>query len=162
MNKLINVFNKIENLLAGIAGILILFSMLSTVSEVFVRYFFNYSIVWIQEYNEYILLYIPFLAGAWLLRINGHVTVDLIDNFISSKTKKHLGRIVPIIGIITMFIIVYASVLVTVEAYKENLTSTTILNTPQFYVYIVIPIGAILMLFEFCRKLISVEEKKSN
>jgi len=162
MDKITNVFNKIEDILAGMACVLILLSMLSTIAEVFVRYFFNHSFVWIQEYNEYILLYIPFLAGAWLLRHNGHVAVDLIDMFIGARAKVNLDKIVAIIGIITTAVIVYASVIVTVDAYRENLISTTILNTPQFYVYIIIPIGTFFIMLEFFRKLIQAQRKTNN
>src|SRR5690625_6272675 len=133
MKSIINIIDKLENLLASLAGIVILFLMLSTILEVTARFFFNTSFVWIQEYNEYILLYIPFLAGAWLLRLNGHVAIDLIDNFIKSKSKRVLSGITAVIGIIVTAIIVYASILVTIHAYESNLTSTTILQTPQFY-----------------------------
>ena len=162
MNKINTYFNKMEDLLASIAGLLMLFSMFSTILEVFMRYFFNHSFVWIQEYNEYILLYIPFLAGAWLLRLNGHVAIDLIDNFIKSNSKRVLSGITAVIGIIVTAIIVYASILVTIHAYESNLTSTTILQTPQFYVYIIIPIGTLFMLIEFCRQFIQISKNSSN
>jgi TRAP-type C4-dicarboxylate transport system permease small subunit len=32
------------------------------------RYFFNYPLPWVTEIAEYILLYIPFLVGAWVLK----------------------------------------------------------------------------------------------
>lgn|SRR5699024_763821 len=152
MKSIINIIDKLENLLASLAGIVILFLMLSTILEVTARFFFNTSFVWIQEYNEYALLYIPFLAGAWLLRLNGHVVVDLIDNFVSPKISKVLEKIVVLIGVATMAIMLYASIIVTINAFRDNLTSVTILHTPQAYVYIIIPIGTLFMLIEFIRQ----------
>lgn len=157
--------NWIENVMAVIAGILILISMFSVILEVITRFFWNYSSVWVQEYNEYILLYIPFLAGAWLLRQNGHVAVDIINNFLNRKMEMVLNSIVALIGIIVMVVICYYGTLATVDAFARGVNSTTPLKTPQVYIYIIIPVGSFFLLLEFIRKFftaLNVENRVSN
>ena len=159
---IINTLDKIEIFLAGIAGLLIMFSLLSVVLEVVVRYFIGTSYVWVQEYNEYLLLYIPFLSGAWLLRNNDHVVVNLIDNILGKSSSFILNLIVAALGTLSMVILVYYSTIVTLDIFERGVTSTTVLRTPQIYVYIVIPIGSFFMLLEFIRQLFMAIKSKNN
>lgn len=151
MNKSLN---KTEDFMAVIAGLLILFSMVSVVLEVVVRSIYGHSFIWVQEYNEYFLLYIAFLSGAWLLRKNDHVIINLIDSIIGSNSSRMLNVFVAVLGMISMIVIVYYGTIVTLDIIERGVKSTTILKTPQVYVYIVIPIGSFLMLLEFLRKFI--------
>lgn len=148
--------DKIENLLAAIAGLLIMLSMLTIVLQIIVRNLYGNSLIWVQEYNEYILLYIPFLAGAWLLRNNDHVIVNLIDNISSLSSSRFLKVIVSILGISSMIIIVYYSTIVTIDIFNRGVTSTTVLSTPLVYVYMIIPLGSLFMLLEFIRQLTKI------
>jgi|SRR5690625_3596972 len=161
-NSVGKVLDKTEVFLAAIAGILIMCSMLTVMLEVIVRYIFGTSFVWVQEYNEYILLYIPFLSGAWLLRNNDHVIVNLIDNILGKSSSIVLNIIVAILGILSMIIIVYYSTIVTLDILNRNVTSTTVLRTPQVYIYIIIPIGSFFMLLEFVRQLIYAIKSRNN
>lgn len=141
----------VEDFLAIIAAILILISMLTIVLEVFTRFFTGHSLVWVQEYNEYLLLYIPFLAGAWLLRQNGHVIINLIDNLLNEHSSRIVNIIVSVLGILAMIVLVYYSTVLTFENFQKGVTSTTVLKTPQVFVYLIIPIGSFFMLLEFVR-----------
>jgi TRAP-type C4-dicarboxylate transport system permease small subunit len=130
--------------------------------EVVFRFLFGSSFIWIQEYNEYLLLYIPFLTGAWLLRNNDHVVVNLIDNILEKRSFHILNALVSILGALSMIIIVYYSTIVTLDILERGVTSTTVLRTPQFYVYIIIPIGSFVMLLEFSRQLFKAITLKNN
>lgn len=144
----------VEDFLAIIAAILILISMLTIVLEVFTRFFTGHSLVWVQEYNEYLLLYIPFLAGAWLLRQNGHVIINLIDNLLNEHSSRIVNIIVSVLGILAMIVLVYYSTVLTFENFQKGVTSTTVLKTPQVFVYLIIPIGSFFMLLEFVKRII--------
>lgn len=161
-NILDKTLDKVENYLAVIAGVLMLFSLFSIMLEVVFRYLFGSSFIWVQEYNEYLLLYIPFLSGAWLLRNNDHVVVNLIDNILEKRSSVILNAIVAILGAISMIIIVYYSTIVTLDILERGVTSTTVLRTPQMYVYIIIPIGSCVMLLEFIRQLFKEIKLKNN
>jgi TRAP-type C4-dicarboxylate transport system permease small subunit len=121
--------------------------------EVISRSFFNHSFIWVNEITEYILLYIPFFCGAWLLRHNGHIVLDLIDLFQSQKINRFIQLFVPIIGIVVCIVLVYFGATSTIDLYERNVTSITPLRFPMAFVYFIIPIGSLIMLFEFIRKL---------
>ena len=162
VNKVSKLLDRVEDVSAITAGLLVLVSMFTVILEVLMRYFLNKPSVWVQEYNEYILLYIPFLAGAWLLRLNGHVSVDIINKFLGRKSTYILNIIVALVGIVVMTTIVYYGTLVTMDAFERNVKSTTALKTPQAYVYIIIPLGSFLLLLEFLRQLFTVKDVKNE
>lgn len=153
LSKAGRILDKTENIFASIGGLLLLFVTFSITLEVFSRLIFNYSFLWVSEVTEYILLYIPFLGGSWLLRNDGHIVIDLIDLIKSKMLNKFIGIFVPIVGIIVCTVLVYFGFTTTIDSFQRNVTSITPLRFPMGYVYLIIPIGSLIMLFEFIRKL---------
>ncbi len=143
--------DRIEDFFAFLGGILLVVAVLSVVFQVIARYFFNLSFIWINEVNEYILLYVPFLGAAWLLRHNGHVTVDLVVQILPPRIKKVSDVLVAALGSIVSATLLWYGTVVTIQAYTRGTVSTTASQIPQVYLYIVIPVGALLLLLEFIR-----------
>lgn len=141
-----------ENLFAFLSGILLLVSVLSVTLEVASRFFFDQSHVSINELNEYILLFVPFLAAAWLLRHNGHITVDLLDRVLPGSVLRALNVFIAIVGVLVSGFLVWYGTLVTLDAYQRELISMTVVQFPQVYVLAVIPLGSLLLVLEFIRK----------
>lgn len=147
--------------MAALGCILLLFITVLVCVEVFSRYFFDYSFIWVNEITEYSLLYITCLGGAWLLRKSGHITIDIID-FVPSEILHRIIQIfVPIAGIIVSGIITWYGILTTVDLYERNVTSVTTLATPQVYIYVVIPVSFFVIMLEFIRMLYFAVVSKS-
>ncbi|MFC4025231.1 TRAP transporter small permease [Oceanobacillus longus] len=154
-------FNRIltfvENILAAIGCILLFGMTFSIIFEIFSRAFFGTSYYWINEINEYMLLYLTFLGGAYVLRNNGHVTVDILDTLLSETYRKYSKILIYLLGIIVCLVLVYYGTLVTLDAFARDLRSTSLLAYPQAYIYIAIPVGSLIMLLEFCRKILALQ-----
>lgn len=144
--------DRIEDIFAFLGGILLVVAVFSVVFQVIARYFFGLSFIWINEVNEYILLYVPFLGAAWLLRHNGHVTVDLLVRVLPPRIKKASNILVAALGIIISAVLVWYGTSVTMEAYARGTVSTTSTQLPLVYLLVIIPVGSLLLLFEFIRK----------
>ena len=54
--------------------------------EVLMRRVFNNSLPWVIQINEYAVMAIPFLAGAWLLKRDGHTRLTLVMERVSPRT----------------------------------------------------------------------------
>ncbi|WP_153731416.1 TRAP transporter small permease [Sporosarcina obsidiansis] len=162
LGKLSTSLDAVENVFAVIGGVLLVFNSLSVVIEVLLRSFFNISFYWVIEINEYILLYLPFLGAAWLLRDNGHITVDLLTDVLNFKTIKILDILIAIIGIIVSVVFVWFGTVETMELLEKGSRSSTVLEFPLALAAIIIPLGSVLLLLEFVRKcynsIIRVEE----
>ncbi|WP_041965091.1 TRAP transporter small permease [Mesobacillus selenatarsenatis] len=153
LHRLSRVLDFTENVLAYIGGILLAISTITVVMEVISRYLFNYSFLWVNEISEYILLYIPFLGGAWLLRSNGHITVDILEELMSSRLRFLSDILIAIVGILICIIIVWYGTLTTFDVLYRDVRSLTTLQIPQVYVMAIIPLGTFILMLEFIRKL---------
>jgi TRAP-type C4-dicarboxylate transport system permease small subunit len=94
-------FDRIIDLLASLAGGLILFMMLSICIDVVLRYFLNRPLTWGVEISEYILLWSTLLSVAWVLKIEGHVKIDLVVNRLNPRNQCLVNTITSILGAIT-------------------------------------------------------------
>jgi C4-dicarboxylate transporter DctQ subunit len=153
LDQLSKGLDYIENVFAFIGAILLAFATITVVMEVVTRYFFNYSFMWVNEISEYILLYIPFLGAAWLLRSNGHITVDIIEELLSRRLRYISDIFIALVGIFICIIFVWYGAITTADVFNRDIRSLTVLQTPQVYVVIVIPVGAFVLMLEFIRKL---------
>ncbi len=144
--------DRIEDLFAFLGGVLLVVAVFSVAFQIIARYFFNLSFIWINEVNEYILLYVPFLGAAWLLRHNGHVTVDLVVRVLPPRIKKASNILVAALGAVVSAVLAWYGALVTIEAYTRGTVSTTATQIPQVYLLVIIPVGSLLLLLEFIRR----------
>jgi TRAP-type C4-dicarboxylate transport system permease small subunit len=161
LKKLYRALDIAENAFAFLGCALLLVATGTVVLEVASRYFFQHSFVWVNELNEYILLYIPFLAAAWLLRQNGHITVDILDEKLSPRWRLILDILIACVGIFVSAIFVWYGTAATIDAWERDVRSLTVLKTPQVFVFVIIPAGSLLLLLEFSRKLVNAIRGKT-
>ena len=161
LRKLSKTLDVAENVFAFLGCVLLLVATVTVVLEVTFRYFFQHSFVWVNELNEYILLYIPFLAASWLLRQNGHISVDILDEKLSPRWRFILDILIACIGIFVSAIFIWYGTKVTVDAWVRDVRSLTVMKTPQVFVFFIIPVGSLLLLLEFVRKLLNAIRGKT-
>ncbi len=102
--KVAAIFDHTIDLLAFVAGILIILMMLAVGSEVVTRYFLNRAIVGVVDIAEILILYITFMAAAWLLKGDGHVKMDLVLNRLKPRAQTSLIIGTSVIAAIICFI----------------------------------------------------------
>jgi TRAP-type C4-dicarboxylate transport system permease small subunit len=132
-------FDRIIDLLASLAGGLILFMMLSICIDVVLRYFLNRPLTWGVEISEYILLWSTLLSVAWVLKIEGHVKI--LVNTITS-----------ILGAITCLVLLWYGTKVSWEFFERGTITNTILELPSAPLFAIIPIGSFLLFIQFLRR----------
>lgn len=145
-------FDRLEDALAVLAAALIVFSVVSVTIDVASRYFFNQPLTWVFEVTEYILLFVPCLGMAWLARHDGHVVIDILTSRLSKRIRAPLAGMV---GLLTVFVcgfVAWWGVIATLESYQARAVIENVLQTPQYLIYAVIPVGFGLSAIEFMRK----------
>ncbi len=147
--KLHRFLDLLNNIMAGIAATMVIFMMLAISYSVVMRYLFNRPIAWIVEISSYLMLYITFLGTAWLLRREGHVEIDLFTGGMKPRTKTRLRAVTSIGGAVVGFVLAWKGSLVTVDYFKRGVMAMDILNTPQYLLMAIIPIGGFLLMIEF-------------
>ena len=153
MKTLGSLFDKILIILFWLAGGLLMFATIGTCIDVILRYSLNRPIHWMLEITEYIMLYIPFLGAALVLKEEGHIRVDLLINRFSPKNRTWVNIITSLIGGIVMLTYTWFGFQVTLDAFKRGTPSLESLKTPVFLILIIIPVGSLFFTIQFIRQM---------
>ena len=143
------VLDRLNSAMAWLAAAAIIFMMLAISYAVMMRYAWNKPVPWIVEISSYLMLYITFLGTAWLQRKGGHVEVDLFTGRLKPRVRAAFKTITSLGGAVVGFTLAWKGSLVTVDYFQRDVTAIGILNTPQFLLMGIIPIGGFLLLVEF-------------
>ena len=157
-------FDKLLNVMAGLAGTILVFITAAVCYTIGMRFLFTKTTIWIMQTTEYVLLWIVFLATTWLLRERGHITTDIIYTHLNEKTKHYLDCIMYVIGGLTCAMMFYFAVLYTLDCIINRVTDVRAVTVPKSAVFIIIPIGSILLTIQFFRmawsKLINIRTER--
>ena len=146
LKRLNSIFKHIVDGGAIVAALLYLFIMLAVSLGVVMRYFVKSPLLWVVEITSYALLYLTFLGAAWLLKKEGHVTMDFVVDQLKPRTQNIIEAVTSFVVAIMFLIIAYYGVLVTWEHFEKGLYDAHgILKICDAYPLAIIPIGSILL-----------------
>jgi C4-dicarboxylate transporter, DctQ subunit len=148
-DKVNSLLDRLNRVMAWIAALAIIFMMFAISYAVMMRYVWNKPVPWIVEISSYLMLYITFLGTAWLQRKGGHVEIDLLTGRLKPRVRAGFKTVTSLAGAIVGFVLAWKGSLVTVDYFQRDVTAIGILNTPQFLLIGIIPIGGFLLLVEF-------------
>lgn len=151
MNRLLRILAACEGAAAAGATLLFVGMTLAICAEVLLRYGFNSPISWVVEISEYALLWITFLGASWVLRQGGHVRVDILLQYLSPAALRLCGLFSAGTGVLVTLVLLVFGVEATVTAIQRGAFKPTGIDVPTWMVIVVIPVGALLLLFRFAR-----------
>lgn len=146
------IFDGIIKYLAVVGGVIIAFVMLLVSTEVVLRYAFATSIRWAFEVTEYSMAFAAFLPAAWVLKKEGHVAIDVVENLFRPRPRAMLNVITSIIGALVCLVVAWFGVVVTVNLMHQGARQPTAMEPPSFILYPVIPLGCSLLFIQFLRR----------
>jgi len=122
--------------------------------EVIMRYGLSRPTVWVHEFSVMLFGTAMIISGAYVLRHNGHITMDIVYGMLSERTRA-------ILDVITCFLLTLPFILVLLwfggeRAWKSLLTlehDSTQWGPPIYPLRIMLPIGAFLFLLQSLAKL---------
>ena len=152
IRSLSNFFDRVLVVATVLAGLLLIFSLLSISMEVASRYFLGRPMGWVTEISEYIMIYITFLAAAWVLKQEKHVKMDIVLDRLSPKTQSVFNIFTSGMSAIVCLILSWYGAKVTLELFQTGYFTPTILELPKFIIVGIICIGSILLLIQFMRR----------
>jgi C4-dicarboxylate transporter, DctQ subunit len=143
-----SIFNNILSTQAVIAALILAVIMLGICAEVLSRTLGG-SIYWMMEVVEYSMLYLTLLGAAWVLKSEGHVTMDIVLMKIRLRYRYFIYVITSFICAIACLVIVWYGVETTLITAERGSVLGTILEPPLFILIAVIPFGFFLLFIQF-------------
>ena len=135
-----------------LAGGILLFMGASILYEVFMRYLFNAPTRWVIEFSEYMLLYMPLLAGAWVLKGEGHVKVEMLVDVLPQKAQVALHAVTSWVGAVVCGLFFWYSAYLTWETFQRGEVLFRAVHVPKWAVLVSIPIGLLFLVLQFIRR----------
>ena len=151
LKKFGKLFDWINRFFVTLSCILVAFDMLLVCSDIALREFADYSIPGADEISEYTLLYITFLAAAWLLKQDGHIRMDMFLTRLNTRSLALINTITSLMGALTCLILACYSADTTLDQFVRSAYRATTLEVPVALLIVIIPIGSFMLFIEFVR-----------
>lgn len=145
------IFDKVITILMGLAAALVIFDTLAVTVDVLGRYLFRITHAQLFEIVEYTLLWMTFLGTAWLMKIDGHVRVDLVVKRLPPRQEVILKTVASVLGVMLLGFVTWYSARVTLLDLQTGFTLSGVLRPPKWPIEIIIPIGFFLLLIQSLR-----------
>lgn len=136
---------SLENLAVTLAGVAVAVMILAVSYGVIGRKVFGLPTAWTLEISEYSLLFITFLSAPWVLRLHGHVNVDVFVTSLSHAWRERLQVVTYAIAAVAALILFYFSLETTLSYYSRDVILRKVLEIPQWMIIGVIPVGSLLL-----------------
>lgn len=146
------IFDYVIDATAGVAGGLVIVLMLIMCYEVAMRYFFRQPPVWAIEVCEYLLLLLTFLGAAWLLKMGGHVRVDIILGRLNPKAQTLLNIVTSGLGVIICLLLAWYGGKTTWDHFQRGILVAKTLTIPKAPLLAFISVGCFLLSIQFLRQ----------
>lgn len=133
----------VEDAMAWVAIVILVFITGMVCLEVVLRYGFNAPLMGMIQVAEIGLLYVTFFGTAWALRRDHHVRIELVYQYLPPAWRTRMDVIGSLFGLVICAVLVVFGAMATWSHYVRGLYKPTLLEVPNWVVLIVIPIGAI-------------------
>ena len=143
-----NINNKLDVLEGCLIASILAAASLLTITQVFFRYALNDSIFWAEEAILYLLITMSFLSTSLGIRKNSHISVDILRACIPKSMSGFFMIISAILGIIFAVALFYYGGKLFLTTLSRGQMSPA-LRIPIAFIYIFIPITAVLQVFRY-------------
>jgi len=130
--------NRVFLALAGLIAAAILAVMSY---DLVARNVFDAPTVWALDFSRFLLLFMFFFALAPALESGAHVSVDLLEHYVSSRWKRILRILARVLVLVFGAFLMWQICRTTYEVFVENSLFPTVVPVRLKHVYWIAPIG---------------------
>lgn len=137
---------------AAFVGVLILLTMVLVTADVAGRYFFSKPIGWVFEVTEHILVFVPFLGMAYLVRLGAHVRIEIVVQALPQQWQRWAGVLANVLSAAACGIATWYAFATAIDHFARNIFTYGIYPVPKYLLIGVMAIGLAMTTIEFLRK----------
>jgi len=132
-----------------LAAAMIAASVLIVCQMVLARYVLGRPTAWQTELVTYLLVGATLIGSPYVLKIRGHVSVDLLPHYLSERGKKRQQLVSAAAGMAFCGVLLWSGCVLWYDAWADNWLSETVWAVPLWIPYAALPIGFGLMLLQY-------------
>lgn len=152
---MVRALNRVCSALAVLGGLLLLFISFSIAYSIVTRKLNLPTPIWVVQLNEYALLWVPFLATAWILSRNQHVSVQFLVQYLDRGGRKVLEIIHSLLGMAVCGVFCWCGVSTTWDHYVRGIIDVASVDVPKAYPLVIIPVGFFFLTLQFLSKFLT-------
>ena len=121
--------------------------------EVVARYVFNNPPIWAEEICCYLFIFMVLMPLGGVLKGDHNIALDLLIRNVSPGRRLWLEIMNSLVGLLFCIILTWYGAKYTFFQYRFNFRASTLLATPLWIPYMIIPIGAGLVSLQYLVKI---------
>ncbi len=141
--------NALSEAAGYLSGIALVLATLAMMHGVVTRYFLKSPTVWQTEISIYLLVFVTFVGAAYGLKHHAHVGVDLLVERLPMRAQLVVRVATAVLAMVVVGAVLYTAYGTWLEAYEGDFRTSTVLSTPLWIVYAILPVGMLLVLFQY-------------
>lgn len=119
-----------------------------TLAGVFMRYFVNRPIIWLEEIQLILFIWVAFFGSSVAFRLNAHIAIEVVVEMFPTRFQR-------IVEVVDSILVVFLLAFVVYIEYSRGMTlvrtgrSTNILRIPLYFNYFGVAVSCLFMLVNF-------------
>ena len=140
LERVTGTLNRVFILLAGLLAVVICAIIFY---DVLMRNAFDAPTIWALDLSRFLLVYLFFLALAPALQTGGHVSVDILQQWVSPRAWRRLRIAAVALTIVFGCILLWQLTRATLDVFESNELFPTAIPLRVKYVYWIGPVGTL-------------------
>ena len=150
--RIVGLYQQIEE---NISAIFMALAVLFMCWEVIARYFLHMPVYFTNEWTPYLTTWTMLLGNATLIRQRGHIAITLLAEALKKEANRvWLNLYCDVVGVIFCVIFAYSGYLTVTETYALQTVSESMMHTPMWIPYLLLPISGVIMVVHTCRNIV--------
>jgi TRAP-type C4-dicarboxylate transport system permease small subunit len=145
-------FDSFIWILAIVSAFIIITITLLTDYEVLMRYGFHSGQSWVTELTDNLLIFMTFFGVAWLLKEDGHVSIDILYTALSPKKQRIIDLIIDILCLVACIIMMWYSTELSIDDILNGVREAKTMKAPRGIIIAAIPFGFLTLAIQFARR----------
>jgi TRAP-type C4-dicarboxylate transport system permease small subunit len=154
------IFIKLVGMISDACGIvaaaLVGMAIVVVCQMVVIRYFLNDSTIWQTEFVIFSLTGATFIGCPYVLKLKGHVNVDLLPNYLGQRGRFILAMVASLLGLLFCSVLTWKGYELFHEALVNGWTTDTIWALPLWIPYLPLPLGIGLMSLQYLADILAL------
>jgi TRAP-type C4-dicarboxylate transport system permease small subunit len=142
---MLRLLDRLNDLLAFVAAWLFFATAAMITWEVVARYVFTAPTIWAEELSRVFLVWGTFLAMAALLRRRSHIRITIVTNLMRPGGRRAAEVFSLLVIAATAGVAAWYGWTIALDSFLRDRTTATMLNLPQVWVEISVPLGFLLL-----------------
>jgi TRAP-type C4-dicarboxylate transport system permease small subunit len=104
------------------------------------------------EIVEYLVFVTAFYSAPWVLKLNGHIRIDIVLQVVPRKVARALEVIADVVGILVVMCILFYTVRIGLQSFGEGRRVFRTFFFPEWWIYAAAALALSLLWLEFVRR----------